>query len=207
MLASRLKAENIAAPFVIAIPRGGVIIAAEIASVLGAPLDVAVSRKLGLPDQPELGFGAVAPDGIMVLNEDVVYMANLRTEDIERVRKVEENELKRRVATYRANIPPLDLAGRDVILVDDGIATGITAKATIAYLRTFAPNSIILASPVASTEAAKGLKDLVEKEIFLEVSSDFYGVGQFYRDFPQVTDSEVINILRGYNRKVTKGKK
>lgn len=199
LLVARLKEMGIKNPFVMGIPRGGIIAASEIAKELKAPLDVVISRKLGLPSQPELGFGAIAPGGIMVLNEEIVKLAKIDPETIEKVRKEEDIEIKRRMSAYRDNLPAPDLLGKSVILVDDGIATGITANATIKYLKGLKPKEIILAAPVASTEAAKDLKGLVDSTVFLDIPDNFYAVGQFYLDFPQTTDEEVTNILREYN--------
>lgn len=188
------------APVVLALPRGGVPVAARIAEALNAPLDLMLVRKIGVPGHHELAVGAISgPDGqTMVTNPDVALMARLDARDLEQLAEAERAELRRRHALYLKDRAPIDLAGKTVILVDDGIATGATAKAALLAIRKAAPKRIVLAVPVASTEAVAALQPLADDIICLAIPPMFRAVGAHYRNFPQVEDAEVIDILESH---------
>jgi len=180
---------------VLGIPRGGVPVAFEIATALGVPLDVFVLRKLGVPWREELAFGAIASGGVRVLNRDVIEALGLTGLDIQRAIQSEKRELERRERLYRGRRPPLDVRGRIVILVDDGIATGASVKAGIRALRQANPAALVLAIPVAPPSTCARLRPEVDELVCLEMPKPFYGVGQFYDDFSQVSDDEVEEVL------------
>lgn len=202
-LAHHLTSLRDQAPVVLALPRGGVPVAVRIAEALNAPLDLMLVRKIGVPGHRELAVGAIAgPDGqTMVTNPDVAAMARLDAREIERLVDIERAELRRRQALYLKGRSPLDLVGKTVILVDDGIATGATAKAALLAIRRAAPKRIVLAVPVASTEAVAALQPLADDIICLAIPPMFRAVGAHYRNFPQVEDAEVIDILGSYRPK------
>ena len=178
---------------VLGLVRGGVPVAARVASALGAPLDVLVVRKLGVPWSPEVGFGALGPGGVRVLNRDVAE--RLESEDVERVTREEDGELTRREARYRAGRPPLDLTGRTAILVDDGLATGATAAVSVEVARRLGAARAVLAAPVGSTEAVAWLRTVADEVVCPLVPPDFGAVSRFYQDFPQTSDDEVTALL------------
>lgn len=180
---------------VLGIPRGGVPVAFEVARTLRAPLDVLVLRKLGVPGHEELGFGAIASGGIRALNSEIVEALRISPRDIELVTEREAKELKRREHAYRGRRPALDLKGRTVILVDDGIATGSGMLAAINALRQMKPAQIVVAVPVAPASTCDHLRGEVDELICLATPEPFYGVGQFYYDFSQVSDEEVNELL------------
>lgn len=189
LLASRLK--NIKADLVLGIPRGGVVVAAEIAKELKLPLDTLVVRKIGAPMQEELALGAVDPDGEII--GDVGEIG-----EVKKIIQREIEEIKRREEVYRDGKKALEVSGKVVILVDDGIATGATTLSAIGYLKRHEARKIIIAVPVASREALdKIISELGElgEIIILEIPENFAAVGQFYQDFPQVSDEEVIQLL------------
>jgi predicted phosphoribosyltransferase len=180
---------------VLALPRGGVPIAFEVASRLGAPLDVFVVRKLGVPGHEELAMGAIASGGVQVLSDDLIARLGIGKEAIARVAARERSELARRERTYRGDRPPLDVAGRVVILIDDGLATGATMKAAVAGLRQLGPKQIVVAVPVAAPESCAEVGELVDEIVCLVTPSPFWGVGNWYDDFSQTTDEEVRALL------------
>ncbi|MBH8566166.1 phosphoribosyltransferase [Nostoc sp. CENA67] len=180
---------------VLALPRGGVPVAFEVAKALNATLDVLVVRKLGVPNDQELAMGAIAPLGVLVLNQDIVNQLNISDEVITRVAERERQELERRERLYRGDRPILELRGRTVILVDDGLATGATMWAAVVALRKQEPASIVVAVPVAATETYEDLQGKVEKVICCATPKPFYSVGGWYEKFPQTTDEEVCNLL------------
>jgi putative phosphoribosyl transferase len=180
---------------VLGIPRGGVPVAFEVARMLKVPLDVLVLRKLGVPGHEELGFGAIASGGIRALNPEVVEALQISPLDIELVTDMERKELKRRERAYRGRRPPLNLSGLTVILVDDGIATGSGMRAAIDALRQMRPEHIVIAVPVAPGSTCDRLRSEVDDLVCLETPERFYGVGQFYFDFSQVSDQEVNELL------------
>lgn len=195
LLAEKLKSEQIKNPFIFGIPRGGVVVAAEIAQELKVPFDAVICRKLGVPVHPELGFGAIADDRIIVLNDALIKSIKITPDTIKAVKHAEEMELARRIELFRKGKKMPDISKNNAIIVDDGIATGVTVKAAIAYLRTLNPLSIIVAAPVCAKDSYDEIKGIADREICLSVSENFYAVGQFYQDFPQTTDEEVKNIL------------
>ena len=184
---------------VLGIPRGGVVVAFEIAWALHLPLDIFLSRKLGVPGREELAFGAVAAGDGRYLDQEVIRAANVTPQQIEHVTAKVRETLSERAALYRGNRPPLQVAGRTVILVDDGIATGASVYAAINALRQMRPAKLVLAVPVAPPSTCKWLRGLVDQLICLYEPDNFYAVGQFYKDFSQVTDEEVIDLLRRAN--------
>ena len=181
---------------VLAIPRGGVVIGFEIASRLRCPLDVVVPRKLGAPYQPELAVGAVAEDGSVVIEEEIAKLVGASEEYINMIKENEVKEIKRRVMKYRQGRAPIDILGKTVILVDDGIATGATMRAAIKYVKSLGASRIIVAVPVAPPETVEKIRREVDEFICLYTPSEFYAIGQFYESFEQTSDEEVINLIR-----------
>jgi predicted phosphoribosyltransferase len=195
-LAQSLSAYRGAADaIVLALPRGGVPVGFEVAQALGLPLDVLVVRKLGLPGQPELAMGAIATGGALVLNEEVLRFADGREVALEQVRRREQLELERRERQYRGGRPPLQLAGRTGILVDDGLATGATMEVAVRALRGLGATRIVVAVPVASAEARDRIAEVADEVVCLETPMFFSAVGQWYRDFGQTSDAEVSELL------------
>jgi putative phosphoribosyl transferase len=190
----RLELED---PVILGLPRGGIPLAYEIATALRAPLDTIVVRKLGVPSQPELAFGAIASGGIRVINDDVIdSLLSLDEETIERIAGRELQELCRREQAYRLDRPYPDLGGMDVVLVDDGLATGATMHAAAEAVKTRLPASVVVAVPVGSAAAVARVAAIVDRVICLESPASFYAVGQFYSDFRQTSDDEVRELLR-----------
>jgi len=181
---------------VLALPRGGVPVAFEVAKKLNAPLDVFLVRKLGVPGQEELAMGAIASGGIRVLNDDVVNYLGIPTPVIEAVASQEQRELERRERSYRGDAPPPDVKGRTVILIDDGLATGSTMRAAAAALRGLRPAHIVVAVPVAPPETCDEFREEVDEIVCALTPQPFHGVGLWYRDFSQTTDEEVQELLR-----------
>ena len=180
---------------VLGIPRGGVPVAFEVAKALQVPLDILLLRKLGVPGHEELGFGAIASGGIRALNPEVVEALRISPLDIELVTNRERKELKRREHTYRGLRPPLNVKDLTVILVDDGIATGSGIRAAVGALRQMQPAQIVIAVPVAPSSTCDRLRPEVDDLVCLAMPEPFYGVGQFYLDFSQVSDKEVNELL------------
>jgi len=180
---------------VLALPRGGVPVAAEVADALHLPLDVLVVRKLGAPDQPELAMGAIASGGAVAINPEVqAYYAD-EPERIAAVVQREQEELQRREMLYRGKRSPLAMSGRTAILVDDGAATGATMRAAVQALRLLNAEHIVVALPVCSATAERVLTDTADRVVCLDVPKAFYAVGQWYRTFDQTTDAEVRQLL------------
>ena len=180
---------------VLALPKGGVPVAAEVASALGAPLDVLVVRKIGLPWNPERAVGAIASGGMMVLDIRAIDQLDLTRAQLEPVIQSERLELARRERVYRIGHPFPAVAGKVVILVDDGLATGATMQAAVAAVKTKEPAHVVVAVPVASVSACVALESLVDRVVCLEAPEPFYGVGAWYEDFSQATDEEVLSLL------------
>jgi putative phosphoribosyl transferase len=195
LLAERLREYAGEAPVVLALPRGGVAVGYEIARALDAPLDVMMVRKLGVPWHPELGMGAIAEGGAVYLNRDVLAEAELDPEELQGVIASEARELERRVQRYRGGRPPPELKGRTVILVDDGLATGGTARAAIRALRDFGARRIILAVPVAASQTTELLRPEVDALVAVQEPSNLWAIGNWYEDFHQMTDEEVLVLL------------
>jgi predicted phosphoribosyltransferase len=180
---------------ILALPRGGVPIAYEIARELKAPLDVFVVRKLGLPWHPELAMGAIAPGGVEVLNGDVVTAYNIPPHVIRAVAEREGQELQRRLQQYRGNRPFPNLEGHTVILVDDGLATGSSMKAAVEAVRQQKPRAVVVAVPVAAVSTCQEFRHEVDDIVCLYTPPDFSAVGLWYEDFSQTTDEEVRQLL------------
>jgi putative phosphoribosyl transferase len=181
---------------VLAIPRGGVTVALPVARALGAPLDVVIPRKLGAPGNPELAIGAVAPGGVLVLHERAVRQLRVPADYIEREAERQEAEITRREATYRGGRPPAPVAGRTVVVVDDGVATGATAAAALRWARAAGANRVVFAAPVGPPAARTRLEAEADDVLLLREPIGFLAVGEWYRDFDQVTDDEVVAALR-----------
>jgi len=191
---ARYKAQR---PVVLALPRGGVPVAAEVATTLDAPLDLILVRKIGVPFQPELAMGAVV-DGrepVIVRNEDVISLTGVSEQEFTATCDQQLAEIERRRKLYLGNRPHPLIAGRTVIVVDDGIATGATTRAALQAVRMRKPSKLVLAVPVAPTESLKELRGEADEIICLEDYEDFGAIGLFYSDFRQVSDTEVIEIL------------
>ena len=180
---------------VFALPRGGVPVAFEVARVLDAPLDVFLVRKLGVPGHEELALGAIAQGGVRVLNAEVVRSLDIAPDTIEAVAAREGEELARRERAYRDDRPPLEVAGRTVILVDDGLATGASMRAAVAALRAEAAARIVVAVPVAAPETCDAVRAEVDEIVCAVTPEPFYAVGFWYADFAQTTDAEVHDLL------------
>lgn len=180
---------------ILALPRGGVPVAYEIAQALKAPLDVMIVRKLGVPGQEELAMGAIASGGVRVLHHPVIRITGVSNTVIDRLTCEEEQELLRREQAYRGGRPPLSIEDRVVIVVDDGLATGSTMRAAIAAVRPRRPTRTIVAVPVASPETCEALRAEAGEVHCTIAPSLFFGVGQWYQDFAQTTDDEVRELL------------
>jgi predicted phosphoribosyltransferase len=180
---------------VLALPRGGVPVAFEVARALHAPLDVFLVRKLGLPGHEELAMGAIASGGVRVLNEDLVRTLRIPQEEIDAVAAQEQRELERREREYRGDRPPPDVRDKVVILVDDGLATGSTMRAAVAALRRQHPRRIIVAVPVGAAETCEDFGADADEVICARTPEPFYAVGLWYGDFAQTSDAEVHDLL------------
>jgi len=189
---ARYKGEDVV---VLALPRGGVPVAYAVARALGAPLDVFLARKLGAPMHPELGMGAVTEGGLRVLDSSIVRLVGATSAQLDRVTARETDELRRRVTRYRGGRPLPEVRGRVVILVDDGVATGGTARAALRDLRQRGPARLVLATPVSAQDAYQALLVEADEVVCLETPSWFHAIGEWYADFEQVSDEEVVGWL------------
>ena len=180
---------------VLALPRGGVPVAYEIAEALDAPLDIFVVRKIGMPGQAEYAIGAIASGGVRVLSEDVIRESGLSSAVVDRIASLELAEIERREREYRRGRPLVDLAGRVVILVDDGLATGSTMRAAARAVRAYQPARIVIAVPVGPREACDAFADAADDVVCAHRPEPFTAVGLWYRDFSQTTDDEVRELL------------
>ncbi len=187
---------------VLGVPRGGVSVAFEVASALHVPLDIFVLRKLGVPGHEELAFGAIGSGGVQILNADIVSRLGISELDIATVAKEQTKELQRREQRYRGNRPALQVQGKTVILVDDGIATGASIRAAIHAIRKMKPVALVVATPVAPRATCSLIRREVEELVCVEMLESFYGVGEFYKDFSQVSDEEVIALLDRASRQM-----
>ena len=204
MLVERLRGESPERPLVLAIPRGGVEVGAAVARGLGAELDVVLSRKLRAPHQPELALGAVAESGEVYLNHFASAMTDAGDAYIEAERQRQLAEIERRRALVRAVRPQAPIAGRTVILTDDGIATGATMIAALHTVRAAGARRIVVAVPVGAADRIDALRPLCDRIECLQEPEAFWAIGQFYRDFAQVEDERVLELLRDYGRPETK---
>lgn len=196
-LAQIIADKNYEDPIVLALPRGGVPIAFEVAQAIDAPMDLVLVRKIGTPGQPELALGAVV-DGQTpqcVVNEDIKKRAHISDAELERAKQRQIEEIDRRRALYLGGRDRLSVAGKSAIVIDDGIATGATARVALRALRKAGPAKLVLAIPVAPVETLKSLGDEVDELVCLQTPDPFYAVGYFYRDFDPVSDQDVASLL------------
>jgi len=175
--------------------RGGVPVAYEVAAALHAPLDVVVVRKLGHPRQPELGLGAIGEDGVRLVNTELVERLEVPPEVIDAVAAQQDEELQRRLRVYRGDRPPVPVAHRAAIVVDDGLATGFTARAAIAVMRRRDAAQVVLAVPVGPPDAVAALGRVADEVVCVDITEGFFGLSEWYEDFAQVSDDEVARLL------------
>ena len=194
-LASLLSHRGVEADIVLGIPRGALPVARPVADELGVPLDVVVASKIGAPGNPELAIGAVASDGTVWRNEDLISHLNVDEEYVERERQREADYAREKVDRYRGDRPAPDLQGKRVIVVDDGIATGATAIACLRQVRNAGADRVIMAVPVGSPDSVESLRTEADDVIAVETPVTFSAVGQFYRSFAQVSDEEAMEYL------------
>lgn len=197
-LAERLERLGLVDPLVLAIPRGGVEVGAAIARELGAELDVVLARKLRAPEQPELALGAVSETGEIYLNDAAVALTGPAGDELEQERRHQMEEIARRSRLFRAARPRAEIAGRSVIVTDDGLATGATMIAGLRSVRPQRPRELICAVPVAPPERLAEVRELCDQLVCLMAPSQFWAVGQFYDDFSQTSDEEVLELLREF---------
>jgi putative phosphoribosyl transferase len=202
-LAERVAHLDLHDPVVLALPRGGVPVAAPIAERLGAPLDVLVVRKVGVPGHEELGLGAVSEGGKVVIDEGVSHATGVSADRFEELAEVELEELRRRVHAYRGDRELPDLAGRDVVLVDDGIATGGTVRAALLAVRDRAAHRVVVVAPVGAGDSVAHLEEVADQVICLRTPIGFTAVGLEYERFDQTTDDEVVELLDAARRATT----
>lgn len=205
LLALTLKEQGIAGQepgdlLILAIPRGGVVVGAEVARALGAPLDVWLARKIGAPGNSELAIGSVSSHGELFLDQRAIETLGVSQAYIERTAQREREELERRMTVFRGHAEPVQVEGRTVILVDDGVATGSTALAALAALRRGGAAQRILAVPVAPLDTMSRLQEAADRVLVLHAEPLFYAVGQFYEHFDQVSDEEVIALLAEFSQ-------
>ncbi len=188
----RYREEN---PVILALPRGGAPVGYEVSRVLGAPLDICISRKLGAPGQPELGIGAVAQEGARVLNDRLISQLGIPEGYVERITAIESREVERRQRRLRGKRSPMDVRGKTVILVDDGLATGVTARAAIRSIREQGPRRLVLAVPVCAAQTVEEIYPEVDDLVSLAIPIELIAVGIWYENFEQVSDETVVEIL------------
>lgn len=184
---------------IIGLPRGGVVVAYEVASALGLPLDVIVPRKIGAPDNPEFAIGAMSEEGEGVFDTETISLYNISRDYIVQETEKEKGEAERRMKRFRSDRPLLDLSGKTAILVDDGIATGATMRAAIRSAKAKHADNIIVAAPVIAPDSLKRIRGEADEVVYLEAPEFFAAVGQCYETFPQTEDEEVIALLRKHS--------
>ena len=194
-LADRLLPLAAEKPVVVGLPRGGVPVAGEVAAALHAPLEILAVRKLGAPHNPEYGIGAIAEDGTRVFDAEALAVLGISGGVLDSIVGRETAELRRRVAAYRGDRPAMELRDRTVVVVDDGVATGVTDTAALRAIRRRGPRRLVLAVPVCAPDSAAALRAEADEVVCLAEPPQLYGVGQWYRDFSQVSDQEVISAL------------
>ncbi len=180
----------------LALPRGGVVVAFEVSQMLGIPMDVFLVRKVGVPGHEELAMGAITANGTRVINYDVLESLGITQDEFDAAARREYSELERRKKIYRGDQPELEVAGKTVIVIDDGLATGASMRVAVVSLRKNHPLRIVVAVPTGATETCNELKELADEVICLYEPSPFYGVGMWYQDFSQISDDEVSGLLR-----------
>jgi len=196
LLADKLDAYRNRQPLILAVPRGGVTVAREVWEALGGDLDLIITRKIGAPYQPELAIGAVTGDGFTMLNDQLVSRLNVQEDYIKKTVEKEQAEINRRLEDYRGNRPLPVVDQRLVILIDDGVATGYTLLAALRSLQQKEPSRLILAVPVGPPDTFSMLEREVDELVYIEAPSYFAAVGQFYRQFDQISDKEVKDVLK-----------
>jgi predicted phosphoribosyltransferase len=200
LLGAGLAQDPVSDPVVLALPRGGVPVGYRVARAVHASLDIVVVRKLGVPGQPELAMGAIGEDGVRVMDDEVVSATGVRGAAIRAVEDRERAELEQHVATYRASFPRIPLPGRTAVVVDDGMATGATARAACLVARAHGATRVVMAAPVASRQSVALLGRVADEVVVLEVPEPFYAVGQWYLDFQQTSDEQVLSLLGASRR-------
>ncbi len=198
LAAKLLSYANRSDVLVIGLPRGGVPVAAEVAKVLHAPMDICLVRKLGIPSHKELAMGAIASGGVQVLNDDILSWLKISSKTIDEVAACELRELQRRDRIYRGDRPPLEVRSRTLILVDDGLATGSTMRAAVSALKKQHPQRIVVAVPVATTDICQQMREIVDEVVCVMTPDPLYSIGFWYMNFAQTTDAEVCELLQEY---------
>ena len=189
---------------ILGVPRGGVVVGFEVAQALCVPLDIIVTKKIGAPENPELAIGAVAEDGTYILDEDILRQIYVPKEYIAEEVERQKQEIQRRLIRYRGDVPYPTLKNREVIVIDDGVATGSTLKAALRLLRGKGAKTVVVAVPVGPPETIRELRKLADRVVVLFTPEPFYAIGQFYVDFSQTSDKEVIELLRRNREKQAK---
>ena len=196
LLGLELKQVNYGTQFtVLGLPRGGIPVAFEVAKAINAKLDTFTVRKLGVPNYEELSMGAIGPGDATILNHEVIHAYQVSEDELRRIKNQEVKELRRRLQKYRAGNANFALKGRDLLVVDDGLATGATMKVACQALRTFEPRSIHVAVPIGAQATCTELETITDRVVCLESPTSFFGIGQFYKDFRQTSDQEVVDLL------------
>ncbi len=206
-LAQEFEGLSLLNPLVLAIPRGGVVTANEVARKIGGELDILVSRKLGAPGEPELAIGAVMHDGTAFMNEEINEYVHASSDYVQGERRRQVDEARRRLRVYRGERPYPSLQDRTVVIVDDGVATGATMIAAIRWAKGQGAREVIAATPLAPREAIERMKDVADRVLCPEVPEPFFAIGQFYQEFPQMEDLEVMEILRRNREEILPGGK
>ena len=189
---------------ILGVPRGGVVVGFEVAQALCVPLDIIVTKKIGAPENPELAVGAVAEDGTYILDEDILRQIYVPKEYIAEEVERQKQEIQRRLIRYRGDVPYPALKNREVVVIDDGVATGSTLKAALRLLRGKGAKTVVVAVPVGPPETIRELRKLADRVVVLFTPEPFYAIGQFYVDFSQTSDKEVIELLRRNREKQAK---
>lgn len=192
-LLDRYRRKN---PLILALPRGGVVVGYEVAKALDAAFDILISRKIGAPFNKEFGIGAISEGNIVVLNSKIIKELGIPKKTLENLIDAEREEIKRRIHLYRGNRPVIPVYNKTVIIVDDGLATGVTAEAAIESIAKLKPKKIIFATPVCSEQAAKTIRTYIESVVCILTPYDLSAIGNYYKTFPQVTDEEVLDIMK-----------
>ena len=189
---------------ILGVPRGGVVVGFEVAQALCVPLDIIVTKKISAPENPELAIGAVAEDGTYILDEDILRQIYVPKEYIAEEVERQKQEIQRRLIRYRGDVPYPTLKNREVVVIDDGVATGSTLKAALRLLRGKGAKTVVVAVPVGPPETIRELRKLADRVVVLFTPEPFYAIGQFYVDFSQTSDKEVIELLRRNREKQAK---